>query len=135
MNIATILRPRTLAAVAVWLILAVSAYGFAAANVVEQSAVGDGETVISGYDVENITYDLNATDPSTVDTITFDVVPETGLAVPTTVKFKIGTAKWYTAVHNGTGNSWSYDASGAPIRRYCLHSAAGCGNRPNNTII
>lgn len=114
MNIATILRPRTLAAVAVSLILAVSAYGFAAANVVEQSAVGDGETVISGYDVENITYDLNATDPSTVDTITFDVVPETGLAVPTTVKFKIGTATWYTAVH-GTGNSWSYDASGAPL--------------------
>jgi hypothetical protein len=114
MNITSILRPRTLVAFAVSLVLAVSAYGFAAANTVEKSAAGDGETTISGYAVENITYALNATDPSTVDTITFDVVPATGLAVPTTVKFKIGTSTWYAASH-GLVNSWSYDASLAPI--------------------
>lgn len=114
MSIASILRPRVLVMFALALILSVSAYGFAAANTVEKSAAGDGATTISGYSVENITYTLNATNPDTVDTITFDVVPATGLDVPTTVKFRIGTGTWYSATH-GSSNSWSYDASSAPI--------------------
>jgi hypothetical protein len=99
---------------AVTLILSVSAYGFAAANTVEKSAAGDGATTISGYSVENITYTLNGSNPDTVDTIAFDVVPATGLDVPATVKFRIGTGTWYAATH-GSGNSWSYDYSLAPV--------------------
>lgn len=60
------------------LAIAGSAYAFAAANTVPDSAAGSGATVVSGYTVSNIVYDLDSADPTTVDAITFSITPATG---------------------------------------------------------
>jgi len=53
------------------LILAASVYGFAAANTVPDTLAGDGTGAISGYAISNIVYDLNNSDPSTIDGVDF----------------------------------------------------------------
>lgn len=58
--------------------IAGSAYGFAAANTVPDSTAGSGGSTVSGYTVSNVVYDLNDTDPSLVDAITFTVAPASG---------------------------------------------------------
>lgn len=58
--------------------IAASAYGFAAANTVPASTAGSGGSTVSGYTVSNVVYDLDDTDPSLVDAITFTVAPDTG---------------------------------------------------------
>jgi hypothetical protein len=69
------LRPRTLVAVLLVLILSVAVYGFAAANTVPASSAGDGSGVISGYAISNIHYALNAANPANIQTVTFDIAP------------------------------------------------------------
>lgn len=60
------------------LALAGGAYAFAAANTVPDSTAGSGASVVGGYTVSNIAYDLDATDPSIVDVITFTITPDSG---------------------------------------------------------
>ncbi len=69
------LRPRTMVAVLLVLILSVAVYGFAAANTVPASTAGDGTGVISGYTISNIHYTLNATNPGNIQTVTFTIAP------------------------------------------------------------
>jgi predicted small secreted protein len=52
--------PRRLAAVAVFAIVAMSAFGFAATNTVQGSNAGDGTGVVSGGEVQNIEYTVAA---------------------------------------------------------------------------
>lgn len=60
------------------IVLAGGAYAFAAANTVPDSTAGSGASVVGGYTVSNIAYDLNATDPTIVDEITFTITPDSG---------------------------------------------------------
>jgi hypothetical protein len=53
-----------------------SSYAFAAANTIEVSNAGQGSDTVSGYGITNLVYNLNDTDPTTVDTITFTVTPD-----------------------------------------------------------
>lgn len=79
MSIAPILRPRVLVMFALALILSVSAYGFAAANTVPLSAVGDSDAVISGYAVTNVVYTLDtSTNPSKITQVNFSIAPLSG---------------------------------------------------------
>ncbi len=55
-----------------------SAYAFAAANTVPASTAGSGTSSVSGYTVSGLVYDLDATDPTIVDAITFSISPDTG---------------------------------------------------------
>jgi len=66
--------------VLVILVLAASTYAFAAANVIEPTAVGYAASVVGGYTVTNIEYDLQDSNPTIVDAITFDINPTSGLA-------------------------------------------------------
>ncbi len=66
--------------VLVILVLAASTYAFAAANTIEASAVGYAASVVGGYTVSNVVYDLQDTDPTIVDAIQFDINPTSGLA-------------------------------------------------------
>lgn len=59
-------------------VIAGSAYAFAAANTVPASTAGSGTSAVSGYTVSGILYDLDATDPTIVDAITFSISPDTG---------------------------------------------------------
>jgi hypothetical protein len=78
------------------IVLASGFYAFAAANTVEASAAGYTGTEVSGYDVTAIVYNLNATDPSLVDTINFTVTPTTGLTVAAITKIQTETGGTWT---------------------------------------
>ena len=66
-------KVRSFGMLALILILAAAIDGFAAANTVPDSGAGDGEGTIYGYEVTNIEYTLNATDPGNIDSVEFDI--------------------------------------------------------------
>jgi hypothetical protein len=59
-------------------VVAASAYAFAAQNTVADSAAGYKASVVPGYTITDVVYDLDATDPTIVDAITFKVGPTSG---------------------------------------------------------
>jgi hypothetical protein len=73
-----------------------SAYAFAAQNTVEDSAAGYKANVVPGYTVTSIVYDLDATDPTLVDAITFSISPSSGSAAAVLVKIQTETAGAWT---------------------------------------
>lgn len=93
MNSAIVLTPRRLLLLGIFGLLAVFTYGFAASNNVDPSNAGDGSAAISGYDVTGVHYTLDATDPSSVTSVSFDISP----ALPAT-----GTAR----ISLNGGTSW-----------------------------
>jgi len=97
------LRPRTLLAVLLVLILSVAVYGFAAANVVPGSSAGDGSGAISGYTVSNIHYALNATNPGNIQTVTFTIAP----VAASDVRITMDGATWYTCTNTAGAVSCS----------------------------
>lgn len=58
--------------------IAGSAYAFAAANTVPDTTAGSGASAVGGYTVSDVLYDLDATDPTVVDAITFSISPDSG---------------------------------------------------------
>ena len=60
------------------LAIAGSAYAFAAANTVPDTTAGSGASTVSGYTVTDVVYDLDATNPTLVDAITFSISPASG---------------------------------------------------------
>ena len=70
-------------------VIAGGAYAFAAANTVADNSAGYVGTTVAGYDVTEIAYDLNVSDPTTVDKITFSISPDTGAAVAVTVIIQV----------------------------------------------
>jgi len=88
------------------LVITGSAYAFAAQNTVESSAAGYKASVVPGYAVTNIVYDLDDTDPTTVDEITFDVAPSSGSAAAALVKIQTETSgSWTDCTLSGSGSS------------------------------
>ena len=77
-------------------VVAGSAYAFAAANTVPVSAAGYAASVVSGYTITNIAYDLNATDPTLVDKITFLAAPTSGTLVAVLTKIQTATGGAWT---------------------------------------
>lgn len=73
-----------------------STYAFAAANTIPTTTGGYGDTVVSGYTVSNIIYDLDSADPTLVDAITFTLTPD-GSGVAAAVSY----------VQTATGGSWT----------------------------
>jgi hypothetical protein len=69
-------------------VLAGGAYAFAAQNTVPDSGAGFKASVVSGYTVSNIVYDLKAADPTKIDEITFDIAPSAGTVLAETVKIQ-----------------------------------------------
>ena len=88
------------------LVVAGSAYAFAAQNTVEDSAAGYKASTVPGYSVTNIVYDLDETDPTVVDAITFDIAPSSGSAAAAIVKVQTATGgSWTDCGLSGTGSS------------------------------
>lgn len=108
-----IFKMRYLAVIILALVLSATAYAFAAANVVPESGAGDGSGVISGYTVQNVTYALVAATPDKINTVTFNIAPTSGAAVPAQVKIKLDASSttWYNCTV-GTSPSWSCAISG-----------------------
>jgi hypothetical protein len=102
---------KVLSIVAVVIVLAVSTYAFAAANTVPTTTAGDGSGVISGYTVSNVVYNLNATDPSTLDSVDLSL---SAAATQVQIKLVAAGTTWYdcTVV---SSNDWTCDTSGATV--------------------
>lgn len=89
--------------------MAFAAYAFTATNTVPQSRAGDGSGVISGYAISNIAYQLDANDPTLIDSVSF-----TTSAAAATVKAKVvASSTTYTNCAGGPTN-WSCDFSPNP---------------------
>jgi hypothetical protein len=85
-------------------ILAISA--FTESNTVPGSSVGEGAGTISGYTITSVAYNLNATTPTNLDSVTF-----TTSALANTVKIKLVSSgsTWYTCstTNSPTNTTWS----------------------------
>lgn len=92
-------------------IISATAYAFAAANTVPATKAGDGSGTISGYTVSNIVYNLNATDPSTIDSVDFTL---SAAAVTAKIKLVAAGSTWIdcTVV---SGNDWTCDTTGVAV--------------------
>ena len=87
---------KVLLVVLVAIIVAASAFAFAAQNTVADSAAGYKANVVPGYTVTNIAYDLDATDPTVVDKVTFAIAPSIGTVVAAIVKLQTATGGTWT---------------------------------------
>jgi hypothetical protein len=106
-------RLRTLAMIALLLVLSAAAYGFAAANTVPNSGAGDGSGTITGYVITDVRYTLNATNPANIDSVSFTVTPGGTAAAPTSVKAKlVSTSSTYSSCTNTAGTTWSCAVTG-----------------------
>lgn len=76
-------------------VIFVGGQAFMAANAVPASKAGDGEGAISGYVLSSVKYNLNASTPSNVDSVTFtlDSTPAAGSTIKTQLA---STGAWYT---------------------------------------
>jgi hypothetical protein len=93
------------------LVIAAGAYAFAAQNTVADSAAGYKASVVPGYTVTNIVYDLDATDPTIVDAITFDIAPTSGTVVAAIVKVQTATGGSWTDCSLAAGTPPSMDVT------------------------
>ena len=82
-------------------VLAGASFAFAAANTVAQpGGAGYKASVIGGYTVTNVVYDLNDTDPTKLAKIIFDIAPaspNTAPAVTVKISTTVSTEPNYSA--------------------------------------
>lgn len=101
-------------------ILATGAYAFTAANTVETSNAGDGSGTIDGFDVTNISWDIDDLDPTQYEGVTFDISPAAA-----EVFARVDGGPWATCADLGGGTSWDCTLSGAVVSASSLQVVAG----------
>jgi hypothetical protein len=89
------------------------AYASAAANTVPTSKAGDGSAAVSGYTVSAVHYNLNAANPTTIDSVTFtlDTAPVAGGTLK--IMLVSGGSTWYSCTNVTTAVTCS--TTGAPV--------------------
>jgi hypothetical protein len=81
-------------------VLALGTFAITAANTVPATKAGDGSGAVSGFVVSAIKYNLNATSPGNIDSVTFtlDSTPAAG----STMKIQLAAAgSWYSCTNAG----------------------------------
>jgi len=80
-------------------VLVAGTYAYTAANTVPDSKAGDGSGNVTGYVVSAVHYNLNATNFTFVDSVTFtlDSTPDVG----STIKAQVN-ANWYSCTNVAT---------------------------------
>jgi hypothetical protein len=98
------------------IILATAAYAFAASNTVPRGKAGSGGAVINSYAVVagSIRYTLNASNPQTIDSVSFTTT--TSIPGGSTVRVKLVTAgsTWY-ACTVAAGTNVTCTTTGATV--------------------
>ena len=93
------------------LVFATAAFAFAASNTMPPATyAGEGASTTSGYTVSNVVYNLNATTPSNIDSVTFTFNAAAG-----TVKIRLVTTGSYYACTNPSGFNWSCTTAGGTV--------------------
>ena len=95
--------PRRLIALAIFAIVAMSAFGFAAANTVSPSNAGDGSEAVSGGLVENIAYSFNGV--SQITGVAFDYTGYTD--PPTNINITLLGANVSGTCNPAGGDHWT----------------------------
>lgn len=90
--------------------ISVAAYAFAAANTVPNTRAGDGSGTVSGYNVTDVVYTLNSTNPSTLDSVAFDL---NAAAVQVKVQL-VSSGSWYDCALD-TGTVWTCNTAGLNV--------------------
>ncbi|MBC8503306.1 MAG: hypothetical protein H8D34_00480 [Chloroflexi bacterium] len=100
---------RVLALLVLAFVMAVATYGFAAANTFEggsdAGSLGEGSGTISGYNVTNITYTVDTSNPSSISVVDFTLD-----AAASTVKAAFNGGAWIACTSAG-GNNWTCNIS------------------------
>lgn len=106
-----LINVRMLAVGALVLLISAVAYGFAAANTVPVTGAGDGSGTISGYTVTNVDYNLNATNPANIDSVTLTLAPNAvaggSPSAPRDVRVKLTAAGTTYISCTGPGLTWT----------------------------
>lgn len=63
------------------------------------SKAGDGTGAISGYTVSNVNYNLNAANPSNIDSVTFDVDVAPSAGADMEIKLVTAGSTWYSCTN------------------------------------
>jgi hypothetical protein len=79
--------------------LSISGYAFTASNTVPNATLGQGANTISGYTLSSVAYNLDATTPSNLDSVSFTIAPTTA----TSVKAQLAPAGTWYACTNVSG--------------------------------
>jgi|Deesub1362A_J573_1020465.scaffolds.fasta_scaffold00787_7 hypothetical protein len=90
-------------------LLAALIYGFAASNTVPTSYAGDGLGTVSGYQVSNIVWTLNSSNPTLMDKVTFTLD-----ASASTVQVTVDGGSNWLSCSNTSGNDWECDWTSEP---------------------
>ena len=94
-------RRSSLWAVVFTVALGAGAYAYTNSNTVGSTQAGDGTGAITGFVVSSVKYNLNASNPSNIDSVTFtlDSTPAAG----STLKAQLAAAgSWYTCTNVAT---------------------------------
>jgi hypothetical protein len=97
---------RTLLLTILVLVFATTAYALAAANTVDPSHAGEGAGGVTGYNVDNLQFNLNASNASNIDSVTFTLD-----AAATDVMVRLVTTGSYYTCTNTAGFAWSCDTT------------------------
>ena len=97
-------------AVVVAAVIGGGAYAFTASNTVPSTTAGSGAGTVSGYTVTNLHYNLNATSPANIDSLTFTISP----VVPSTSTGKVVIQAALT-VGGPTSYTCTTDTTGATV--------------------
>jgi len=93
------LHLRLLILVILIVLAATGAYVFTASNTVPNTNAGSGSGTISGYTISNVAYNLNATNPDDIDTVTFTIAPTAAATVKIQV---VNGGTWYSCTNTGS---------------------------------
>src|SRR5215207_3487843 len=113
-------RRRTFYTIAAILaVLFVGRAALAAANTVPASSAGAGSGVVSGFTISAIDYNLNATTPTNVDSVTYVATADSGSTdTSLTIYTRFVTAgSWYTCTRTGgtaPAHNITCDTEGTP---------------------
>jgi hypothetical protein len=93
------------------LVFATTAFAFAASNTMPPATyAGEGASTTSGYTVSNVVYNLNATTPSNIDSVTFTLN-----AAASNVNVRLATTGSYYSCTNPSGFNWNCTTAGATV--------------------
>jgi hypothetical protein len=102
---------RRLAVLALFAILAMSAFGFAAQNNVANSNAGAGAGDVNAFNITNISYELSATNYGVITSVTFDISPA---ASDVHVAFDT-PSDVFCCTDNGGGTNWTCDTTSTTV--------------------
>src|SRR5688500_16433350 len=110
------IRGRTVASAAVVAAaVGIAGFAFTASNTVPATKAGDGAGAITGFVVSSVHYELNATDPTTADAVTFtlDSAPIAGSTIE--VQLDTPSGAWYSCTNTGTAVDCAAAAPAATV--------------------